>query len=258
MAEQASGGVNYERTGTIYSRYRQPDPRIAARIHAAIGDARTVVNVGAGAGSYEPTDRHVIAIEPSRQLRSQRPTHLAPAVVACAEALPLDDLSVDASMATITVHHWKDRAKGLSELVRVTRGAIVVMAFDPERLHRLWINEYAPEYVAVERTRDVPIAELCAALEAGNRRIEVRPVPIPFDCTDGFVEAYYGRPERFLDEDATRAQSGWTFVAPEALSRFRATLAADLASGAWDARHGHWRQLPQYEGSLRLIVSTPA
>lgn len=257
MGSHETAGEHYERMGSGYARHRRPDPRIGAVIHAALGASRTVLNVGAGAGSYEPGDRHVIAIEPSREMRRQRARSLAPAIAGCAESIPLDDSSVDASMAILTVHHWRNREQGLRELLRVTRGAIVVMAFDPELFHRLWITEYAPEYVAVERGRDVPIAEICGALEAGGRRTEVRAVPIPIDCTDGFVEAFYGRPERLLDDEVTRAQSGWSFVSPDAFARFRASLARDLATGAWDAKHGEWRRKPFYEGSLRLVVSTP-
>lgn len=252
-----AGDVDYEGCGRVYARMRRADPRIAARIHAALGPARTVLNVGAGAGSYEPTDRYVIAVEPSPDMRRQRPTGSPPAIAGRAEYLPLDDQSVDASMATITVHQWGDRAAGLRELLRVTRGAIVVMAFDPAEFAKFWITRYAPEYVASERARDVPLDELRAGLEAHGRRVRVEPVPIPHDCTDGFVEAYYARPERFLEDDVTQAQSGWRFTPAGTLERFRAALAADLNSGAWDARLGHWRSQPFYEGSLRLIVSTP-
>ncbi len=249
-----AGDVDYARIGPGYSTHRRPDPRIQAHIHAALGSARTVVNVGAGAGSYEPLDRHVIAIEPAAAMRAQRPRHLVPAIDARAEALPLDDQSVGASMALITVHQWADLARGLAELKRVTRGPIVVMGFDVEALDDYWLAQYVPELMAAGRRRDPPIATLVDALSTPERRATAQVVPIPIDCTDGFIEAYYGRPERFLDESVIRAQSTWQFVAPEVRERFAKTLAADLASGRWDERFGHLRGQPFYEGSLRLIV----
>lgn len=226
-------------------------------IRAALGAARTVLNVGAGAGSYEPHDCHVIAVEPSAAMRRQRPRHLSPAISASAESLPLDDQSVDASMATLTVHQWREREAGLGELVRVTRGPIVIMTFDGDVLHRFWLSEYAPELIEAERARYAPMAELTAALSPAGRTTRVAPVPIPIDCTDGFTEAYYARPERFLDAAVTAAQSAWNFVPPGTLERFRRRLGEDLASGAWDAKHGACRKMPCFEGALRLIVSEP-
>ncbi len=257
MAETIAGDVDYAVRGVGYSRHRRPDPRIEAMIHAALGDARTVLNVGAGAGSYEPRDRLVAAIEPSDAMRRQRPPSLAPAINARAEALPLDDASVDAAMAILTVHQWQDRSAGLRQLLRVTRGPIVIMAFDGEAMHRFWLAEYAPEMIEASRRRDGPVAELQAALSPPGRRAEVRPVPIPIDCTDGFTEAFYARPERFLDPEVTMAQSTWAFVAADAMERFRRTLAADLASGAWDERYGAHRTMPEFIGSLTLVVSVP-
>lgn len=258
MRDEGTGNVDYERVGDSYAKLRRADPRIAERIHAALGDARTVLNVGAGAGSYEPPDRHVIAVEPSEAMRRQRSRMLAPAINARAEALPLDDQSVDASMATVTVHQWRDRDAGLHELVRVTRGPIVVLAFDPGVFGAFWLAEYAPDYVVAERARDVPMPVLVKGLSTHGRRVRIEPVSVPFDCTDGFIEAYYARPERFLDESVTRAQSGWSFTPPGTLERFRAALADDLATGAWDRKHGHWRVQPAFAGALRLLVSEPA
>ena len=136
-----AGDFDYDKQGGGYTQIRRPDPKIAAMIHQALGDARIVLNVGAGAGSYEPTDRQVIAVEPSAVMRSQRPPHLTPAIHGVAEALPLDDQSVDASMALVTVHQWPDLKKGLNELRRVTRGAIVVMTFDGTELYRFWLAD---------------------------------------------------------------------------------------------------------------------
>jgi SAM-dependent methyltransferase len=246
-------------TGTLaafdgYARHRRPDRSIAARVHAALGDARSVLNVGAGAGSYEPDDRLVLAVEPSRTMRAQRPRHLAPAIDATAEVLPFDDDAFDAAMAMVTIHQWADVARGLAELRRVARGPVVVLTFDADALDRLWIAEYVPEFVAAERRRFPTIAALRLAL---GGRTEVEPVPVPIDCPDGFVEAFYARPERLLDPAVRRAQSGWAHVEGAVERRFEAALRADLASGAWDARFGAWRSLPAYEGALRLVVARP-
>lgn len=252
-----AGDVDYNQIAAGYSTHRRPDPRIAAMIHTALGDAKSVLNVGAGAGSYEPHDRHVIPIEPAEPMRRQRPAHLAPAINARAEALPLDDQSVDAAMATVTVHQWLDLAAGLRELLRVTRGPIVVLTFDRDLLSRFWLAHYAPELIEAEYHRYPAIDRLREALSAGNRRVDIHPVPIHIDCTDGFTEAYYARPERFLDPAVTRAQSAWTFVTQAVRDRFTKTLADDIARGRWDERFGHLRAAPTFEGSLRLIVSTP-
>jgi SAM-dependent methyltransferase len=251
MTKLSTGDFDYDALGKTYAQQRRTDPRIARLVHEALGSARTVLNVGAGAGSYEPADRHVIAVEPSAEMRAQRPAHLTPAIHGIAEKLPLDDLSVDAAMALVTVHQWGDLEKGLAELVRVTRGPIVVLTFDGDALSRIWLAEYAPELFAVERRRYPAIAGICAGLGAG---CTVSPVPIPFDCVDGFIDAFYGRPEQFLDPAVRKSQSAWGFVEPAVEERIVAALEADLASGAWDARHGHLRTQPWFEGAVRLIV----
>jgi SAM-dependent methyltransferase len=248
---QPAGDFDYDARGQGYGQHRRTDPRIAARVHAALGDARTVVNVGAGAGSYEPPDRYVLAIEPSAAMRAQRPAGAAPAIHGVAEALPLDDGAVDAAMAMITVHQWPDLARGLGELSRVTRGPVVVLTFDGDALDRFWLADYAPEVIATERRRFPPIGAIAAAI---GSRTEVTEIPIPLDCTDGFGEAFYGRPERLLDPAVRRAQSAWGFVGPEVEARFMQTLGSDLASGRWDEKYGALRTQPQFEGSLRLIV----
>ena len=249
-----AGDVDYAAHGQGYGRQRRTDPRLAAWVHAALGAARTILNVGAGAGSYEPVDRHVLAIEPSAAMRAQRPAHLGPAVDGVAEKLPLDDQSFDAAMALVTVHQWPDLAKGLHELRRVTRGPIVVLTFDGAALDRWWLADYAPEMLAVERRRYPPIATLVETLGGA---CEVHTLPIPIDCVDGFSEAFYARPEAFLDPAVRRAQSAWSFVPDAVQARIVARLAADLASGDWDRRYGPWRQRPFFEGSLRGIVSRP-
>ncbi|GAA2485136.1 class I SAM-dependent methyltransferase [Winogradskya humida] len=245
------GDVDYETGGHGYATRRRPDPRVAALVHTALGDARTVLNVGAGAGSYEPGDRYVLAVEPSATMRAQRPAGTAPAVDATAEQLPFDDDSFDAAMATVTVHQWSDTLRGLAELRRVARGRVVVLTFDGDALDRFWLAEYAPELIAVERGRYPAIADIADAIGSPADVIEV---PIPLDCVDGFTEAYYGRPEQLLDPAVRAAQSAWGFVDETAIARAVGDLRADLASGAWDARHGNLRTQPEFTGSLRLIV----
>jgi len=247
-----AGDVDYDRQGEGYARLRRTDPRIAARVHQMLGGARTVLNVGAGAGSYEPLDRYVLAVEPSETMRTQRPKHLVPAIHGIAEQLPLDDQSVDASMAIVTVHQWRDLAQGLRELRRVTRGPIVVLTFDGDALDRYWLADFAPELISVERRRYPAIQTISKGL-GGVTLVQV--IPIPIDCVDGFTEAYYARPEAFLDSSVRRSQSAWSFVAEKDQSRIVQSLRDDLTSGAWDRKYGDWRTKPHFEGSLRLIVS---
>jgi len=247
-------GLDYEAHGDGYTGRRQTDARIAARVHRALGDARTVLNVGAGAGSYEPTDRHVIAIEPAATMRAQRPPGLVPAITARAEALPLDDDAVDAAMAMLTVHHWDDPLAGLRELRRVARGPVVILTFDAPALGRFWLmDDYAPELLEDERRRFPAIADIVAGL--GGARVEA--IPVPRDCRDGIGEAYYARPEAFLDPAVRGAQSVWPRLGPGVEERIVTELARDLASGAWDERHGHLRHRPEWDGAVRLVVSTP-
>lgn len=250
-ADGSAGDVDYGDIGRTYGRYRQPDPLIAAQIHAALGDARTVLNVGAGAGSYEPTDRQVTAVEPSASMRAQRPQHLSPAIDAVAEDLPFADKAFDASMATVTIHQWTDLKQGLSEMRRVTLGPVVLLVVDPALMADYWLNDYIPEVRAVEARRFPALALVAAAL---GGTVEVQGVPVPLHCRDGFNEAYYGRPEMFLDPAARLACSSWSLVPPEAVGRFVAQLSADLASGEWDRKYGHWRKEPVFDGPLRLVI----
>ena len=254
MTQALAGDFDYDTHGHGYAARRRPDPRIAAHIHGALGDARTVLNVGAGAGSYEPADRYVLAVEPSAAMRAQRPADAAPALNATAERLPFDDDSFDAAMATVTVHQWRDVTRGLAELRRVARGPVVVLTFDGDELDRLWLAAYAPELVTAERRRYPPVPVIAAAI---GRTGEVHEVPIPIDCVDGFTEAFYARPEAFLDPRVRAAQSAWGFVSSEATSRAVENLRSDLASGEWQQRYGHLRDLPQFHGALRLVVGRP-
>ena len=250
-SDGSAGDADYGRIAKDYSRYRRPDPRIAARIVASLGNARSVLNVGAGAGSYEPTDRDVTPVEPSASMRAQRPPHLPAAVDATADRLPFPDAHFEASMTIFSVHQWPDLRAGLTEMRRVTRGPIVILTCDPDALDRFWLHAYAPEVTAVEASRYPPVGEIIAALGGAADLLEV---PTPLDCTDGFNEAYYGRPERLLDEGARLACSGWSFVAPAATQRFVEKLSGDLADGTWERLYGHFRALPQFDGPLRLIV----
>jgi SAM-dependent methyltransferase len=249
--QRRAGDANYGVIGRVYTDYRKPDPRIAALISQALGDAESVLNIGAGAGSYEPADRNVTAVEPSAAMRAARPPYLSPAIDAVAENLPFPDGRFDAAMAIFTVHQWPDLAAGLREVRRVTRGAVVIMSCDPDELNRSWLDRYAPEVLAVEARRYPPIPTLTRLLGA---RTEIIPVPIPLDCADGFNEAYYGRPERLLDPGARLACSAWSFVGAGIQARFERDLRRDLENGAWDARYGYLRTQPVFEGSLKLIV----
>jgi SAM-dependent methyltransferase len=200
--------VDYQQHGRTYARHREPDPRIAARIHAALGGAKTVLNVGAGAGSYEPTDRWVLAVEPSATMRAQRPPEAAPALDARAEALPFDDDSFDAAMACVTIHHWDPPEAGLAELRRVARGPVVVFTFDLDGLPD-WQQEHLAEGLVIERPR---FPALDAVADALGGRTRTEQIPTPGDCTDGFFEAFGNRPEQLLDRAVRAAQSMWALL----------------------------------------------
>ena len=243
--------ATYDAIGHGYAAVRRPDPRIAAHLHAVLGDARTVLNVGAGTGSYEPDDRWVLAVEPSAVMRAQRPPHLAPAIDAVAGSLPLDDDSVDAAMALITVHHWPDPVAGLRELRRVARGPVLVLTFDIPRTGDSWLlADYVPEVEADDLARFPAIDAVAGAL--GGARVET--VPIPADCADGFFHAFFARPEAYLDPAVRAGQSVWSRLPEGVEERAVAALAEDLRSGAWDARHGALRAAESYDGGLRLVV----
>lgn len=253
-SDGSAGDADYGRIGAGYALIRQPDPRIAAQIMDAIGDAQTVLNVGAGAGSYEPVDRDVTAVEPSASMRAQRPTHLTPAIDATSDNLPFTDGSFDASMASVTVHQWPDLARGLGEMRRVTRGPVVIMTFDPVPPEHWWMLDYAPELFEVEGHRMPAIADISADL---GGTVEVRTVLIPIDCVDGFGQAFFGRPERILEPEVRRAMSAWSFVPDDVVARFDRELRSDLESGAWDSKYGRFRSLPEFDGGLRLVVGRP-
>ncbi|MER5602580.1 MerR family transcriptional regulator [Streptomyces sp. NPDC002265] len=246
------GAQLYDAIGSAYPATRRTEPRIAARVWEALGDARTVLNVGAGTGSYEPPDRDVTAVEPSAVMRAQRPAGAAPCVAASAESLPFEDGSFDAAMAFSTVHHWRDPIAGLREMRRVARRVVVVTydAGDTERRERFWLTrDYLPEFAGL--LTDWPsLADLTRAI--GGR---AEPVLIPWDCADGFFEAFWRRPEAYLDEQVRRAVSVWTRVGPQAERRAVNSLREDLASGRWAERNRDLVALDAAELGLRLLVA---
>jgi ubiquinone/menaquinone biosynthesis C-methylase UbiE len=240
----------YDELGRNYSDFRRADPRIEARIWAALGDARSVVNVGAGTGSYEPRDCEVIAVEPSPVMIAQRPEGAAPALQGVAEALPLADKSVDAAMGVFTIHHWDDLDAGLSEMRRVARKRIVLATIDAETNARVWtLAEYFPEAMALEEE----VMPSIASLEAGLPKARIEIVPMPSRCRDEFTSALWDRPEMFLEPATLRASSLWHRLGPEVVERGQARLRADLESGHWDEVHGHLRTLPELDIGMRLI-----
>ena len=247
-----SSGQLYDTIGAAYTVTRRTEPRIAAQVWAALGDARTVLNVGAGTGSYEPPDRDVTAVEPSAVMRAQRPAGSAPCVAAAAESLPFEDQSFDAAMAFSTVHHWQDPIAGLREMRRVAR-RVVVFTYDASNtgwLQRFWLTrDYLPEFA--DLLTDWPsLADLTQAIGG-----HAEPVLIPWDCADGFFEAYWRRPEAYLDEHVRRAVSVWTRVGPQAEQRAVNGLRDDLASGRWAERNRDLVALDAAELGLRLLVA---
>ena len=247
-----ASGQLYDTIGATYTVTRRTDPRIAAQLWAALGDARTVLNVGAGTGSYEPTDRDVTAVEPSALMRAQRPAAAPPCVAAVAANLPFQDQSFDAAMAVSTVHHWPDPIAGLREMRRVAR-RVVVFTHDDSATgwhRRFWLTrDYLPEAANLVAGRP-SLAEQARSIGA---RIE--PVPIPWDCADGLFEAYWRRPEAYLDDRVRRGLSLWARVGPEAEDRAVRSLRADLASGRWTERNSDLVGLDAAELGLRLLVA---
>jgi SAM-dependent methyltransferase len=249
-------GTRYERIGHGYARLRREDPRIAAPITAALRDARTVVNVGAGAGSYEPRDRYVIAIEPSDVMAAQRPPELPPAIRATAGRLPLRDDSVDAAMAILTVHHWDaEREAGVRELRRVATGPVVILTYVSEVSNEMWLmKEYLPEVADLDRQIFPGVDQLTAWL-GGAVRVET--IPIHRDSPDWMLGAFWAHPERVLSPDARNATSGFARMPQATVDRVVAALERDLRSGQWDRRHGELRELDECDVGLRLVVGTP-
>ena len=245
--EPQGAGSRYDRIGRDYSALRRPDARIAAAIEAALGEARSVLNVGAGSGSYEPAGRLVTALEPSPEMIRQRPFPAAAAVQGRAEALPFADRSFDAAMAVLTVHHWSDQAKGLDEMRRVARGPVVILTYDPA-FRGFWLADYIPALVALDEAQMPPL-DVYRRIGA----IDIVPVPIPHDCADGFLCAYWRRPEAHLDPRVRAAIS--SFWAVGDVSDALARLERDLESGAWTKRYGDLLDLDSRDCGYRLVVA---
>jgi SAM-dependent methyltransferase len=238
----------YDRIGVGYAAVRREDPSIAAAIHAALGDARTIVNVGAGTGSYEPRDRDVVAVEPSPVMLSQRPVGAAPAVQASAERLPFADGAFDAAMAILSDHHWPDRVAGLRELRRVASRRAVVFQCDLDAHMDFWLVR---DYLTTFRVTTMSIAELAGHL--GAQRIE--PVPIPHDCRDGFLSAYWRRPRAYLDQRVRDGISVFRLLPPEEVHDAIERLRADLESGEWARRNADILERDALDLGYRLVIA---
>lgn len=243
--------VAYDRIGATYCSTRRPDPRIAAQVHAALTAMDTVINVGAGTGSYEPAQT-VVAVEPSMVMITQRPAGSAPCVQALAEALPLRDKCVDAAMALLTVHHWSDIAAGIRQLRRVARHRIVVLTWDQSVTRNFWLLcEYLPDAARINEELHVPIARLAELLGGAH----VQTVPVPHDCTDGFGAAYWRRPHAYLDPTVRAGISMLAYADEGSLAEGLARLAADLRSGRWQQRHSELLDQQALDAGYRLLVS---
>ena len=241
----------YDRIGTTYTSTRRADPRIAAAIRRALADAQTIVNVGAGAGAYEPADLPVVSVEPSWQMLQQRTAGLAGRVQARAEALPFRDGTFDAALAVLTLHHWTDWRRGVAEMRRVAK-RVVIFTFEPEEGGNFWLTEkYFPEIAALDRGQCPSVNEIVQCLGdcAVNR------VAIPHDCVDGFLAAYWRRPEAYLDPTVRAGISGFALLDQEVVEQGVARLKADLDSGAWEQRFGNLRDLDALDVCYRLIVT---
>ena len=239
--------ARYDTIGINYAQLRKPDPRIAAVIADALGPAQSVLNVGAGTGSYEPLDRSVTAVEPSQEMIRKRAPHTAKALQASAGALPFADNSFDTAMAILTIHHWPDKEVGLREMRRVTRGRIVLLTFDPS--HRPWLTDYLPELAALDEAQMPTMADYARWLGP----VQVTPVLVPHDCSDGFLYAYWRRPAAYLDPMVRSGSSSfWAIGNVEAGLQ---ALQRDLESGAWERRYADLLTLEFYDAGYRLVVA---
>jgi SAM-dependent methyltransferase len=248
--------ATYDRIGVGYGAVRRTDPRIAARIIEALGDARSVLNVGAGTGSYEPADRQVTAVEPSAEMIGQRPPGLASVVQASAEELPFEDGSFDAAMAIITDHHWRDRAAGLREMLRVARHRVLLLNADPALAQRFWLTrDYLPGFISLipERYRRSGYWE--QELQGLLGEVEVQPVPVPYDCQDAFYQAYWRRPRAYLDGRVREGISVFHRLPQVEVAAAMKRLSRDLDDGTWEERYGHLCEKPELDIGLRLVVA---
>lgn len=249
-------GPRYDAIGHLYSSTRREDPQLRDRILAALGDSRTVVNVGAGTGSYEPRDRHVVAIEPSDVMAEQRPSDRVPALRGTAAPLPLRDGSVDAAMAVLTIHHWDDQQeRGVRELRRVARGPVIIVTYDADVCAEMWLyRDYLPEAAELDRATFPPIDELITWL-GGSVRVEA--VLSSRDTPDWTLGSFWAHPERVLDGEARRATSAFARMDAAVVERVVAGVERDLGNGAWEARNGGLREMAEFDVGMRLIVAHP-
>jgi len=248
--------ARYDRIGASYAGTRRTDPELLALIEAELGDARTVVDVGAGTGSYEPRRRHVVAIEPSDVMAAQRPRALAPAIRARADDLPLRDDAVDAALAVLTIHHWDEgRERGVRELRRVARGPVVIVTYDAQVSSRMWLARcYLPEVAELDRRIFPSMQQLAVWLGSGTR---VTAVPVSRTTPDWTFGSLWAHPERVLDRRVTDSTSGFARLDPDVRDRAVDAVRRDLRDGTWDARHGELRALDAYDAGLRLVVHHP-
>ncbi len=240
----------YDKIGGGYHTYRRPDPRIAHAINLALGDADTVLNVGAGAGSYEPRDRRVVAVEPALSMISQRGAGIAPVVQASATHLPFRDDAFAAALAILTLHHWPDRARGLAELARVARHRVVMLTWDPASPDFWLIADYFPALASIDR----PIFPTMEDIRGVFAHLEVHALPIPHDCSDGFLGAYWRRPHAYLDPGVRGAMS--TFTKLDSLEPGLTRLRRDLEDGSWERRHRHLLAESELDLGYRLVIAT--
>ena len=241
----------YARIGSGYIQTRKEDPCLARLIVRELRGARTVVNIGAGIGSYEPTDRSVVAVEPSTMMLKQRPRASAPVVQAFAEQLPFRDAAFEAALAVLTVHHWRDQRVGLMELSRVARERVVLLTWDPSNEGFWLLRDYFPEFLAADRKRFPPVEQLLRVLTD----VEVIPVPIPHNCADGFLGAYWRRPKAYLDAEIRSGMS--SFATCRDLSALQ-RLEKHLDTGEWQRRHGEFLDRENLDIGYRLVVGRPA
>ena len=247
---QGPGVQLYESIGTRYGVIRQPDHRLYARIVGALGDARPVLNVGAGTGNYEPVDRPVVALEPSAVMARQRRPESAPVVRGVAEGLPFADRSFGAALATFTVHHWSDVHRGLGELRRVSRRQ-VLLVHDRDLCDYYWITKYFPEMLDVPSEQHPDVHELCRSLDV----VRIETLLIPADCSDGFCSAFWARPEALLDRALRAGSSSLSQLDPSIAEGNAEKLRADLVSGGWDSQYGFLRSLPEFDMGYRLLIA---
>jgi SAM-dependent methyltransferase len=252
--EITNPAFDYDRKKHEYSTVRRADPRIHSYVLSGLSGMHTVINVGAGTGSYEPHDRYVASVEPSEKMRLKRlELGRHPAIDAFADSLPFDDDSFDVSLAILTIHHWPSLEKGLAELKRVAKKRIVILTYDPTKLDIFWNAEYFPDVIEVERKRYPELSRIAGIIGIAPKRTNIK---VPLDCTDGFQEAFFGRPEYFLREEVRQSQSAWGFIQKELEMKYVEHLRRELEEGSWDKKHGIHRHMKEFEGAYRMLEFT--